>query len=183
VGRVSAHRGVRDGNRAARELDHVYQDWKSAQDQCRVSIYAGTEASLHLPVVIVTNPNDNQGPSVTNTIEQIAAEILTHYLPQQDGLDHNSSSSSTTPIGSHAAPMPAITIRSSARRWTWSPSSAVAAATAQRLEARHAPVFRHARLAPRRSEVCQQVDWRVAAVASLHLPGRLSELMQVDGSG
>jgi hypothetical protein len=70
-----------------RELEHVYQDWKSAQDQCRVSIYAGTEASLHLPVVIVTNPNDNQGPSVTNTIEQIAAEILTHYLPQEDGVE------------------------------------------------------------------------------------------------
>jgi len=63
-------------------LDHVYRDWKSAEGHCRVRIYAGTEASGHLPIVILTEPNDNDGPSVTNTIEQIAAEVLTRYLPE-----------------------------------------------------------------------------------------------------
>jgi len=69
------------------EIEHVYQDWKSAQGHCRVRIYAGTGASGHLPTVILTEPNNNDGPSVTNTIEQIAAEVLTRYLPEQDGLE------------------------------------------------------------------------------------------------
>jgi hypothetical protein len=70
-----------------RELEHVYRDWKGAQGRCHVRIYHATEASGHLPVVIVTDPNDNDGPSVTNTIEQLGAEILSRYLPDQDGLD------------------------------------------------------------------------------------------------
>lgn len=69
------------------ELEHVYRDWKGAQGHCRVRIYHATEASGYLPVVIVTNPNDNDGPSVTNTIEQLGAEILSRYLPEQDGLE------------------------------------------------------------------------------------------------
>jgi hypothetical protein len=48
-----------------REFEHVYRDWKGAQGRCRVRIYHATEASGHLPVVIVTDPNDNDGPSVT----------------------------------------------------------------------------------------------------------------------
>jgi hypothetical protein len=68
------------------ECEHVYRDWKNAEAHCQVRIYAGTERSQHLPVVILTELADNDGPSITNTVEQIAAEVLIRYLPEQDGL-------------------------------------------------------------------------------------------------
>jgi hypothetical protein len=70
-----------------REVQHVFRDWKNYEGRCRVSIFAATSASGSLPVVILTEPNDNVGPSITNSIEQVAAEVLTRYLPEQDGLE------------------------------------------------------------------------------------------------
>jgi len=73
--------------RPLRDGEHSYTDWKGAQGHCRVRVYAGTQASGGLPVVIVTDPPSNAGPSVTNTIEQLAAEILSRYVPEMDGLE------------------------------------------------------------------------------------------------
>jgi hypothetical protein len=70
-----------------REVEHVYRDWKQAEGRCHVRIYRGTEASGYLPVVILTQPNASTGPSITNAIEQLAAEVLVRYLPEQDGLE------------------------------------------------------------------------------------------------
>src|SRR4051812_37981570 len=67
------------------DVEHVFRDWKNAEGRCRVRIFAGTDASGQLPAVL-TEPNDNDGSSVTNTVEQIAPEVLLRYLPQQDGL-------------------------------------------------------------------------------------------------
>src|SRR3989442_1628610 len=53
---------------------------------CYVRIYAPTVASEGLPVVIVSDAPDSEGTSTTNLIEQIAAEVLLQYLPEQDGL-------------------------------------------------------------------------------------------------
>jgi hypothetical protein len=70
-----------------REVEHVFRDWKNCEGRCHVSIFAGTPASCGLPVVILTEPNDNAGPSITNSIEQLAADVLSRYLPEQDGLE------------------------------------------------------------------------------------------------
>jgi hypothetical protein len=70
-----------------RDVEHAFHDWKGAHGFCRVRIYAATEASGGLPIVVLTEPNENTGPSVTNTLEQLAAEILVRYLGQQDGLE------------------------------------------------------------------------------------------------
>jgi hypothetical protein len=60
---------------------------KGAAGFCRVRVFVGTEASGSLPIVVLTEPNENPGPSVTNTIEQLGAEVLARYLPEQDGLE------------------------------------------------------------------------------------------------
>jgi hypothetical protein len=68
-------------------IRHEFSDWKRASGFCEVHIFEPTTRSGGLPVVILTEPNDNHGPSVTNTLEQIAAEVLARYLPEQDGLE------------------------------------------------------------------------------------------------
>jgi len=70
-----------------RDVEHTYTDWKGAAGHCRVRIFPDTAASGGLPVVIVTGPPSNAGPSITNTIEQLAAEIASRYLPEMDGLE------------------------------------------------------------------------------------------------
>jgi len=70
-----------------RDVEHTFTDWKGAEGICRVRIFAGTAASSGLPVVILTELAANHGPSVTNTAEQLAAEIATRYLPEMDGLE------------------------------------------------------------------------------------------------
>ena len=51
---------VRKGDRHAllRECEHAFRDWKNAEGRCTVRIYAATEASGQLPVVIVTEAVD-----------------------------------------------------------------------------------------------------------------------------
>jgi len=70
-----------------RDVEHAYRDQKGAEGVCRVRIFASPEASGGLPVVILTELATNTGPSVTNTVEQLAAEIATRYLGEQDGLE------------------------------------------------------------------------------------------------
>ncbi len=70
-----------------RDFEYTFRDWKNAEGRCQVRIFAGTEASSGLPVVMVTEPNDNAGPSVTNAMETLAPELLSRYLPEQDGLE------------------------------------------------------------------------------------------------
>jgi hypothetical protein len=70
-----------------REVEHVFRDWKNCKGRCRVSIFAGTPASCGLPVVILADANHNVSPSITNAMEQIAAEVLSRYLPDQDGIE------------------------------------------------------------------------------------------------
>ncbi len=70
-----------------RDVEHRFRDWKGAEGVCRVRVFASPEASGGLPVVILTELATNDGPSVTNTVEQLAAEILTRYLGEQDGLE------------------------------------------------------------------------------------------------
>jgi len=70
-----------------RDVEHHFRDQKGAAGVCRVRIFASPEASGGLPVVILTELATNDGPSVTNTVEQLAAEILSRYLPEQDGLE------------------------------------------------------------------------------------------------
>jgi hypothetical protein len=77
-----------------------------------VGIYASTEASGHLPVVILTETVDNNGRSIANRIEQIAAEVLNRCLPGHNGLEPPFASS-TRPIDSRVALRPAGTTRSS----------------------------------------------------------------------
>jgi hypothetical protein len=36
------------------------------------------------PVLVLTEPNDNQGRSVTNSVEQLVGECVTRYLPERD---------------------------------------------------------------------------------------------------
>jgi len=70
-----------------RDVEHAYRNWKGAEGVCRVRIFAATEASGGLPVVILTELASNHGPSITNTAEQLAAEIATRYLPEMDGIE------------------------------------------------------------------------------------------------
>jgi len=70
-----------------RDVEHSFRDQKGAAGVCRVRVFASPEASGGLPVVILTELATNDGPSVTNTVEQLAAEILTRYLGGQDGLE------------------------------------------------------------------------------------------------
>jgi hypothetical protein len=67
---------------------HEFTAWfNGAAGFCDVRVFEPTEASGGLPIVMLTEPNDNDGPSVTNTVEQIAAEVLTRYTPEQDGFE------------------------------------------------------------------------------------------------
>ncbi len=70
-----------------RDVEHAYRDWKGAESVCRVRVYPATTASGGLPVVIVTELDSNDGPSVTNTVEQLGAEILSRYVPEMDGAE------------------------------------------------------------------------------------------------
>jgi hypothetical protein len=67
---------------------HEYTAGNGFDGWCQIRIYAPTEASGGLPVVIVSEPDaPDSGPSVTNTAEQLAAEIGTRYLGAQDGVE------------------------------------------------------------------------------------------------
>jgi len=70
-----------------RDIEHAYRDGKGAEGACRVRIFASTEASGGLPVVILSELTSNHGPSVTDTAEQLVAEIATKYLPEMDGIE------------------------------------------------------------------------------------------------
>jgi hypothetical protein len=70
-----------------RDTAHVYRRLAGIEGRCRVRIYAPTVASGGLPVVLLTELPSNTGPSVTNEVEQIAAEVLSRYLPEQDGAE------------------------------------------------------------------------------------------------
>ena len=54
---------------------------------CEVRIFDGTPESGGLPIVMLSEPEGDSGPSVTNTVEQLAAEVFTRYLGEQDGLE------------------------------------------------------------------------------------------------
>jgi len=73
--------------RPIRDVEHAYRDWKGAEGVCRVRIYPATVASGGLPVVILSELASNHGPSVTNTVEQLAAEIASRCLPEMDGIE------------------------------------------------------------------------------------------------
>ena len=66
---------------------HPILAWNGATGACVVRVYAATQASGGLPVVILTEPNNNPGPSVTNALQRLAAEVVRSYLPQQDGAE------------------------------------------------------------------------------------------------
>jgi len=68
-----------------RDVEHSFRDQKGAAGVCRVRVFAA--AAGELPIVILTELSTNDGPSVTNSVEQLAAEILTRYLGEQDGLE------------------------------------------------------------------------------------------------
>jgi len=70
-----------------RDVEYHYRDWKNATGVCRIRVFAPTAASDGLPVVIVTELDSNDGPSVTNTVEQLGAEILSRYVPEMDGAE------------------------------------------------------------------------------------------------
>lgn len=48
------------------------------QGYCRVRIYIGKDLP---PVIIATEPNDNTGPSLTNSAEIVFPAIIARYLP------------------------------------------------------------------------------------------------------
>jgi hypothetical protein len=70
-----------------RDAEHVYRSLAGVEGHCRVRIYAPTAASGGLPIVLLEEMVSNTGPSVTNEVEQIAAEVVSRYLPEQDGLE------------------------------------------------------------------------------------------------
>ena len=70
-----------------RDAHHAYRDLFGRQGRCRVRVYGPTPASGGLPVVLVTALAEHAGPSLTNTIEQLAAEVLSRYLPERDGAE------------------------------------------------------------------------------------------------
>jgi hypothetical protein len=71
-----------------RDVEHAYRSLAGFEGRCRVRIYAPTAASDGLPIVLLTElEGRNPGPSITNEVEQIAAEVLSRYLPEQDGAE------------------------------------------------------------------------------------------------
>ena len=68
---------------------HEYTAGNGFDGWCEVRIYDATPESGGLPIVMLTEPpyDVDSGPSVTNTVEQLAAEVLTRYLGEQDGLE------------------------------------------------------------------------------------------------
>jgi hypothetical protein len=54
---------------------------------CRVRVWSGTEVSGGVPILVLTELDQNPGQSVTNAIETLVGECVTHYLPEHDGAD------------------------------------------------------------------------------------------------
>src|SRR6059058_2123619 len=80
-----------------RDVEHAYRSLAGSEGRYRARIYAPTAASSGLPIVLLGELASNPGPSITNKVEQIAAEVLSRYLPEQDGAEPRSSWSSTIP--------------------------------------------------------------------------------------
>jgi hypothetical protein len=58
---------------------HHYRGYWSDGGKCRIRIY---QEDGHTPVVICSQPPDNENTSVTNIVEYLAAEIINeHGLP------------------------------------------------------------------------------------------------------
>jgi hypothetical protein len=55
---------------------HDYTHPTPRSGRCRIRIY---QHSGELPIVICTEPKDNEGMSITNSVEVIAAEVLTNH--------------------------------------------------------------------------------------------------------
>src|SRR5947209_13339835 len=70
-----------------RDVEHACRSLAGIEGRCRLRIYAPTAASGGLPIVLLSELASNTGPSITNEVEQIAAEILSRYLPEQDRLE------------------------------------------------------------------------------------------------
>src|ERR687885_67593 len=70
-----------------RDTEHAYRSLAGIGGRCRVRIYAPAAASGGLPIVLLGELASNPGPAITNEVEQIAAEVLSRYLPEQDGAE------------------------------------------------------------------------------------------------
>ena len=70
-----------------RDTEHAYRSLAGIEGRCRVRIYAPPAAADGLPIVLLEELASNTGPSVTNEVEQIAAEVLSRSLPEQDGAE------------------------------------------------------------------------------------------------
>ena len=70
-----------------RDTEHAYRSLAGIGGRCRLRTYAPTAASGGLPIVLLGELASNTGPSVTNEVEQIAAEVLSRSLPEQDGAE------------------------------------------------------------------------------------------------
>jgi len=67
------------------DTQHTYRWFDSsvyAPTVCRVRVWDLAEG---LPLVLVSQPPDAHGTSITNAVAQIAAEILVRYLPERLG--------------------------------------------------------------------------------------------------
>jgi hypothetical protein len=65
---------------------YEYGGYFEAPSVCRLRIYDPTEASGGIPTVVCTQIPENEGTSVTNMAEYLAAQVLVKYLASQDGL-------------------------------------------------------------------------------------------------
>src|SRR5919202_487716 len=70
-----------------RDTEHAYRSLAGIGGRCRLRTYAPTAASGGLPIVLLGELASNPGPAITNEVEQIAAEVLSRYLPEQDGAE------------------------------------------------------------------------------------------------
>ena len=70
-----------------RNVEHAYRSLVGFEGRCRVRIYAPTAAAGGLSIVLLGELASNPGPSITNEVEQIAAEVLSRSLPEQDGAE------------------------------------------------------------------------------------------------
>jgi hypothetical protein len=68
--------GIFSGEERLLELTHDYIHPTPHGGRCRVRIF---EDRTELPVIVCTELTDNPGMSITNTAEQIAAEVLENH--------------------------------------------------------------------------------------------------------
>lgn len=62
------------------DYEHTYDGMGNREGVCRIRI---DEAPEHIPIVLCSSLAKNDGTSITNLAEYIAAEVLTRFFPDR----------------------------------------------------------------------------------------------------